>query len=153
MQQETRPSNIRNNTAFLVMKTARVLRYRLDKAIQSYGVTAAQFSVMNLIGEQNDTMTSAEIAAILRSDRPTLSGILHRLEDKGYLARRMHPEDRRAEILRLSAEAMTLLQQIRLETDAITTNLEHFLGQSQLENFRQSLQIMLECLEQEGTQS
>ena len=150
MGNESTSCNIQENTAFLVMKTARMLRYRLDKAMQANGVTAAQFSVMNLIGEQNDVMTSAEVAAVLHTDRPTLSGILRRLEDKGYLTRRMHPEDRRAEILRLSTDAMCLLQQLRLETDAITTKLEHVLGISQLAEFRHSLQTMLDSLEQEG---
>lgn len=141
--------NIQEDTAFLVMKTARMLRYRLDKAMQEYGITAAQFSVMNLIGTQNDTMTSAEIAFCLRADRPTISGILRRLEEKGHLTRRMHPEDRRAEILRLSDDAMSLLQQIRMETDTLTTSLEQSMTASQLSDFRHSLTLMLSCLERE----
>ena len=150
MRKEPTQFIIQDNTVFLLMKTARVLHYHLDHALRAYGVTAVQFSVMNLIGERNDAITSAEIASGLRTDRPTISGILRRLEDKGYLKRRMHPEDRRAEILQLSGEAMTLLRQIRQQTDQFTSALENALEAQQLAGFRRSLKIMLDNLEEEG---
>lgn len=107
------------NMAYLLMKTSRLLKGTLDQRLQEHDVTARQFSVLNQIANHNGRITSAEVAKELESDRPTISGVINRLEKSGYLQRKENPKDRRSAYLKLNKEALKLVEELRVISDEV----------------------------------
>jgi DNA-binding MarR family transcriptional regulator len=69
---------------------------------RNLGVTGPQRLVVRVVGAKPD-VTASEIAETLDLHPSTLTGILSRLEQRGYLTRVVDPEDRRRARFRLTA--------------------------------------------------
>jgi DNA-binding MarR family transcriptional regulator len=89
--------------------------WALDHALQSAskrmearrGVTAPQRLVVRIVG-RFPGISAGEIAEILHLHPSTLTGVLRRLEDRGLLARRPDPADRRRALLQLTPRGRVL---------------------------------------------
>ena len=66
------------------------------------GVTGPQRLVLRLVGRRPG-ISAGELADLLRVHPSTLTGVLRRLEERAFLARKADPEDRRRAVLTLSA--------------------------------------------------
>lgn len=64
------------------------------------GLTAGQLSVVSLLGGR-ESMTLNELGHELELSHSTVSGIVDRLEAKGVVQRRPHPDDRRYVLISL----------------------------------------------------
>lgn len=74
-------------------------------------LTDAQVAALwRLSGE--DAMTARELAALLQCDASTATSMVDRLERRGVVERAPHPTDRRAKILRLTAQGCRLRERI-----------------------------------------
>lgn len=105
------PNPGRDNIGYLLNKAAWTMRRQLSQAVEPHGLTAAQWSVLRDVAEQEKRppqereVTPAHIAARLEQDRATLSGILDRLRKRGWITLQPRPEDRRSVKVELTAEA------------------------------------------------
>ncbi|QCB46121.1 MarR family transcriptional regulator [Hydrogenophaga sp. PAMC20947] len=90
--------------------------------MEPYGLRPVDFSVLTLIAH-NPGVTSRQICTALDILPPNLVGIVKSLQSRGWIVRRPHPTDRRAQGLHLT-EAGRLLQSqaqvtaTQLENDA-----------------------------------
>lgn len=66
------------------------------------GVTMPQRLVVRLLGHRGE-MSSGDLSAALHLHPSTLTGVLRRLEVRGLVRRREHPDDRRRRLFRLTA--------------------------------------------------
>lgn len=66
-----------------------------------FGLGIAEWRVVAVVGQQGEASTQAVIAQTAM-DRVRVSRAVIRLADKGLLERRPHPQDQRAQMLRLS---------------------------------------------------
>jgi DNA-binding MarR family transcriptional regulator len=66
------------------------------------GVTGPQRLVIRLVGRRPG-ISAGELADLLRVHPSTLTGVLRRLEERGFLGRKADPEDRRRAVLTLTA--------------------------------------------------
>lgn len=100
---------------YLIMKIAKDLRYELAKELESLDLTPAQWAVLKYIDmkeEMNSSLnerTSKSVAHELEFDKPTVSGIINRLESKNMIRKQSHPQDKRSFILSLTKEAKQLI--------------------------------------------
>ena len=111
------------NLSYLINKASKQLKNKLDKALMEFDITAAQFSVIIQIYLSVQPITAAEIAERLGSDRPTISGIINRLEKKGIILKAYNPEDKRSSYLEIKEEAKELVHKIKTISDEVTTEL------------------------------
>ena len=77
------------------LRGAYLTLHRLNLTLRESGATADQFVVLSLLAEE-DGLTQGEIAQRCASDPSTVGALLRRLEEKGLVSRRRHPEDGRA---------------------------------------------------------
>jgi DNA-binding MarR family transcriptional regulator len=74
------------------------VEHALDRGSKSMlarvGVTGPQRLVVRLIG-MNAEITAGELARRMHQHPSTLTGVLHRLEEKGFIVRSIDPADRR----------------------------------------------------------
>lgn len=114
-----------DNIGYLLMKVSKELKYILTKELKSHGLTAPQWAVLKRL-ELEEAMdsplnrrTAVEISAILDLDKPTISGIINRLTEKGMLTKEPHPNDKRAAILFLTEEAKELIPTLEMVSNQV----------------------------------
>lgn len=109
--------------SYLIIMASRQLKNKLDKALKEVDITAAQFSVIMQIYLSEQPITAAEIAERLRSDRPTISGIINRLEKKGIVIKVYNPEDKRSSYLEIYKDYNKLVEKIKNISDELTIDI------------------------------
>ncbi len=131
------------NISYLLIKASRQLRNKLDKALKEFDLTAAQFSVINQINNSKNPITAAEIAETLGSDRPTISGIINRLETKGIVIKTNNPGDKRSSYLEIDKSYSLLIEEITRITDELNSNIFSFYTQDEANQLESMMRTLL----------
>jgi DNA-binding MarR family transcriptional regulator len=93
-----------------IRKIVRSLNLESKKIQKEHGVSIPQLMCLDYLGEkENMRSTQGEIAKYLNLNSSTMSGIIDRLELKGYVARLPNPDDRRTVYISLTAKGLKLL--------------------------------------------
>ncbi|MFG1294423.1 MULTISPECIES: MarR family winged helix-turn-helix transcriptional regulator [Xanthobacter] len=95
---------------FLLVDAARLYRARIDRAFTQagLGLTAGEARTLAYVNQHPGLRQSA-LAVKMNVEPMTLVGFLDALESRGLVARETDPRDRRAKIVRLTAEAQPFL--------------------------------------------
>lgn len=114
-----------NNIGYLIMKVSKELRYALTKELAFFELTTSQWAVLKRLEmeeENNSSLylrTAVEIASKVDLDKPTMSGIVNRLCEKGMIKKEGHPSDKRASILFLSSKAKELIPKLEIVSNRV----------------------------------
>lgn len=85
-------------------------------------MTPVQFATMLALAEAPQ-IGQAALAAMIGYDRATIGGVIDRLEGKGLVQRAPDPDDRRSNILILTAKGIDALNAARPEVEAVQEKL------------------------------
>lgn len=91
---------------------ARIHNACLKTRLQPLGLSPAQFqalAALDLHGEQ----TQRALAGMLAVEQATMANTLSRMERDGLIERKPHPDDGRAQLIRLTAKARELAEPAR----------------------------------------
>ena len=91
----TKGSDIGKSVGFLLAKAYQRACVIFKEEFEGYDLTPQQFGLLGFLW-QEDGITQAELSAKSYIDRTTMGGLVDRLEKEGLVARRSHPDDRRA---------------------------------------------------------
>lgn len=81
---------------FILHDVARMRRILFDDVMLSRGITRSQWSVLDALHRiGTDGMTQVALAHHMEVGKPTICGLVDRLEAVGYVERHMDPHDRR----------------------------------------------------------
>jgi DNA-binding MarR family transcriptional regulator len=106
-------------------------------------LTSVQFATLVAVNDVPG-LDATRSAALVDYDRPTLTGVIDRLEGKGLLTRRPDPADRRARLLFLTPEG----EQALAEADrAAHRSRDALLGALPPEERRQFMQLLEKLVE------
>lgn len=106
------PDNFHNCHLGLLLGRAALLKDRiLDTHMEPHGITAAQFKVLIIIA-QYGVDSPAELCRHLSLDSGSMTRMLDRLEQKGFLARQRSEADRRQVQLVLTDEGQKLADRL-----------------------------------------
>lgn len=75
------------NTGYLLMNISKQLKYSLNQELKKRGLTVQQWAIIQQLSHL-DEATSVELTKTLDMDKPTISGIIQRLEKKGLLQKK-----------------------------------------------------------------
>jgi MarR family multiple antibiotic resistance transcriptional regulator len=84
----------------------------LERRFYDLGVSASQARVLAVIHYAQEPIKPSAIATILFQETQSITGILHRLESRGWVERLPDPNDRRAVGLQLSPEGHRVAREI-----------------------------------------
>lgn len=87
--------DIGSSVGFLLAKAYQRACVLFKEEFEGYDLTPQQFGLLGFLW-QEDGLTQSELSAKSQIDRTTMGGLIDRLEKEGLVARRSHPEDRRA---------------------------------------------------------
>lgn len=108
---QSRPFPSRQDEATVgVLRTADVLRHRLDGVFAPRGLTAQQYNVLRILrGAHPEPMQTMEIAERMIERTPGITRLLDRLENKGLVERRRRADDRRCVLRSITRKGLELL--------------------------------------------
>ena len=101
---------------FEIGETAHALRKAFDRRAVGMGVTRAQWKVLFRV-ERQPGLRQIELADLLDIEPITLSRIIDRLEEAGFVERVADPADRRAWRLHVTARAQPLIEKLHAVAD------------------------------------
>jgi DNA-binding MarR family transcriptional regulator len=96
--------NLPDCIVFFLAKAYQKAHGRFKEALKPYGLTNMQHLVLEALWYQ-EGFTAAELGKHLVLDKATMSGVIERLAEGGWLERRPDPRDGRVQRLYTSAKA------------------------------------------------
>ena len=105
------PFRTKGHEAYLsLLRTADQARHRFASVIESGGVTLQQYNVLRILrGAGERGLPTLEIADRMIERTPGITGLLDRLQEKGWVTRKRSTEDRRTVWCRLTPAGRSLL--------------------------------------------
>jgi len=120
------PSNIPDCTIFMLAKAYQKSHGRFKALLKPYDLTNLQHLVLEGLWYQ-EGVTAAELGKLLVLDKATLSGVLDRMLDSGWIKKARDPDDGRVFRLSTTPKAAAMKKElIDLRTKANEKLLEGF---------------------------
>jgi DNA-binding MarR family transcriptional regulator len=111
-------------------------------ALAPYGIDGRELAVLSFLSQQN-LLSQQEVAHRLGVDRTTMVALIDALERRGLVERNPHPDDRRKNIVALTAAGgETMAGATRAADDAERRFLEP-LGQARAQQLKDALRLLL----------
>ena len=97
--------------------------HRLSAVLTDLGLTASEINALANLGDGH-ARTTSQLGTAVGAKPTTLTGVLDRLEGRGYITRAASPSDRRATVITTTAAGRRVARRIRkamtdLERDAV----------------------------------
>jgi len=106
------------DTGYRLADNSRQLRRLFDDRVRSLGITGPQARLL-LSLERHPDQIQAFYAERLEIEPITLTRIVDRLEDAGWIARQADPADRRARILHLTEKSRGIVTRLRVSVEGL----------------------------------
>jgi DNA-binding MarR family transcriptional regulator len=106
-----------NSLGFILNRTNIKMKNTLLHKFKDYDITPEQWAVLNRLWVC-DAVSPKELAELTYKDQPTTVRILTKLENKGYIARKVNPQDSRSFLIYLTPKSKNIrdaLTQLALE--------------------------------------
>ncbi len=119
-----------SSVGYWIALASHTYQQKLNHDLAPHGITYRQFQVLVwLVYESN--LTPAQLAQRMMIERPTLTKILDRMEDRGWIERLEHDADRRSKQIgllpaahRIWDQVTTCLREVRLQATQAMTDVE-----------------------------
>ncbi len=137
-----------------IRKIVRAINLESKKIEKEYGVSIPQLLCLSYLSTQADFRAShRQIALYLNLNSSTVTGIIHRLEARGLVARLPHQSDKRVILISLTAGGATLLKKSpQLLHERLSRKLQN-LPEDSLSEIDHTLNILIKALEIENIQA
>ena len=143
------------NFLFTLGEVFRLVRAYADKQAAQHGITRAQWAVLAKV-ERSEGMKQSELAELMEMQPITLTRLIDKLCDNGWIERRGDESDRRVNRLYLKKAARPLLGKLAgLRSELTATALQGISPQdahrmlAQLETIKENVRNAIQTTEQE----
>src|SRR5581483_4523556 len=106
------PAELVASTLFLLKRLGLAAKQRSLDEYERTGLGPYHHAILVLL-EESAPETQAEIADALGYDRGTLVGLLDELEEQNLIERKRDPDDRRRQLVRMTADGKRTLAKVR----------------------------------------
>jgi DNA-binding MarR family transcriptional regulator len=102
-----------NDLLIAFLETQIVLERASENFFQPYGITGAQYNILNLLAYNGNEMEQNELTQRLVVGKSSISIVLRRMAEHGLVTREKHASDKRQSVLQLTVAGRALWEQIR----------------------------------------
>lgn len=102
------PISLDQRFVALLFNTRNRIRFAMDDRFKPMGITDATWRTLFFL-RQGEGVSQKELALTMGIEGPSLVRLLDQLAAKGFVERRMDPEDRRSKTIHLTEHANSLL--------------------------------------------
>jgi DNA-binding MarR family transcriptional regulator len=124
----------------LVYAVSAIMRKASDRALAPWGVSVSQAPVLVVLREAGYPLTISEIARQLYLETPSITTMVDRLAERGYVERLKDRKDRRKTPVRLTKAGKQLVDSIRAPGEQLQEEMFSVLGRKERETLRTILQ-------------
>jgi DNA-binding MarR family transcriptional regulator len=121
----------------------------VDRELSEIPVSQAEAHVLSHLSE-GGPCSIADVHDSFGHRRSTLTSILNRLEDRGLIAREIHPDDRRSYLLRLTREGRPLATRARRSLERLEAEALSGVGEQQVSAFIAVIEAIEAAAEEEA---
>jgi MarR family transcriptional regulator, lower aerobic nicotinate degradation pathway regulator len=136
------PSRLTLHLGFVLNKAAQQMRETFEQSLEPLGVKPRHYGVLSIIAEAGP-LPQHMIGAQLSCDRNMMVSIIDDLERAGLARREVHPDDRRAYAVCLTASGRKLLDKTQAIADTVERNFLAPLTPKQRRQLHQLLKLLL----------
>jgi DNA-binding MarR family transcriptional regulator len=129
-----------------LLSVQNVLERQSDAFFQPFGLTGAQFNILNLLAFRAGRMEQMALVRLLLVGKSSVSVVLTRLVRHGLVRREEHPVDRRQTVLILTPKGKTLWKKVSLRYEAVVRTVFGRLPLSRRPGFVRDLQVIHQAL-------
>lgn len=116
-----------------VIRTADVLRRRLEELFRPYGITMQQYNVLRILrGAGPDSLQTMEIAERMIERTPGITRLVDRLVEKGLVRRGRSRQDRRCVLCSITDQGLELLAELDEPVEAVDEELVSMLDEQEV---------------------
>lgn len=134
----------RNLPLLLLLARESVIR-QFRPVLNAHGVTEQQWRVLRVLAERGPT-EPRELVRLCGISSPSLTGILSRMDDLGWVARKPLTGDQRRVLVSTTARSRALAARIAPQVDAIYDRIQSRLGKDFKRRLYDSLDRLIEDL-------
>jgi MarR family transcriptional regulator, transcriptional regulator for hemolysin len=128
---------------FQIVDLARLFRQQFERAVGGSGLELTAGEARTLLhAARAGPIRQTDLAERMAVEPMSLSGFLDRLEARALVARATDPGDRRAKLVRITAEAAPLVARLRVIAGAVLDRASAGLGPDETVAVRRSLDLM-----------
>ena len=124
---------------YLINDTGRMIQRAFDERARVVGGTHAQWRVLAGL-RRHPGIRQAPLAELFDVEPITMSRMIDRLQEGGFVERRADPQDRRAWLLYLTQQADPIMDRIRVVADDLHASMIVDLSESELAALRSTLE-------------
>jgi DNA-binding MarR family transcriptional regulator len=126
---------------FLLGDAARLLRKVIDRRLQPFGLTRAQWAVLAMLASR-DGRSQSELADELEIEKSTVGRLIDHVEASGLVERRPMANDRRLWRVHLTERARPLIERVTQVILATRTEMLHGLTVEQQHRLSDGLAVV-----------
>lgn len=142
----TEPEAIRRSLPLLLLQAREAVMEHFRPLLREHGVSEQQWRVIRALKSEGP-LEMGRLADICSLHGPSLTGMLGRMEQAGYVSRRRRAEDQRVSIVELQPAAEHLFEAMRGGMQAQYALLEKKLGRQDLARLYATLDELIAKLE------
>jgi len=130
--------------AFLLVQN--LMERRSESFFQPYGLTGAQFNILNLLGYHDGRMEQVALVELLLVGKSSISIVLNRMVRDDLVKREVHPKDRRQMVLVQTAKGRALWRKISPIYEASVNEIFGAIPVSRRRNLLEDLKALYDTL-------
>lgn len=111
-----------------------------------YDLTPSQASILIYLSKVDHPVNQRELEKYFRLTNPTVTGLMQRMENKGFIRREMNQADNRSKYIILTPKAMEISNEVRNNLYKVEEDITQSLSQQECAQLRQLLQQVLEIV-------
>ncbi len=134
----------RQPIGFIVKQINNIYEKELTKRLKVLGITSSQCAVLNYLFQSNqEHVTQREIEKNLQLKNPTVTGLLKRLDEKGFVLCVQSPTDKRCMNIYLTEKAFDIQKKMESDRKRLDKRLTIGMTKKEVEVFRRGLEKVL----------
>ena len=134
----------RQPIGFIVKQINNIYEKELTKRLKVLGITSSQCAVLNYLFQSNqEHVTQREIEKNLQLKNPTVTGLLKRLDEKGFVLCVQSPTDKRCKNIYLTEKAFDIQKKMESDRKRLDKRLTIGMTKKEVEVLRRGLEKVL----------
>lgn len=134
----------RQPIGFIVKQINNIYEKELTKRLKVLGITSSQCAVLNYLFQSNqEHVTQREIEKNLQLKNPTVTGLLKRLDEKGFVLCVQSPTDKRCKNIYLTEKAFDIQKKMESDRKRLDKRLTIGMTKKEVEVFSRGLEKVL----------
>jgi DNA-binding MarR family transcriptional regulator len=128
---------------YLIKQISDGMGTKANNQLKEHGLTMMQANILDFLHRKGEDVPLKKIETAFRISQPTVSGLCHRMEQKGLIVLRQDPSNMSAKTASLTEKGETLVKEAGKETAAMEETLLKGMDEAQRKELQQLLQKIL----------